>query len=139
MLVVTRSIRIPASEIDITAVRSSGAGGQNVNKVSSAIHLRFNISSSSLPPWVKQRLLALSDRRITRDGVVVIKAQRYRDREKNHADALDRLCELVRGVLATQRKRIPTRVTVGAKKRRLEQKIRRGRDKILRGKVRADD
>jgi ribosome-associated protein len=139
MLVVTRAICIPENEIDISAVRSQGAGGQNVNKVSSAIHLRFDINNSSLPDYCKQRLLALNDRRISRSGVVVIKAQRYRDREKNRSDALDRLRTLVRGALSVRRKRIPTRVTASARKRRLDSKTRHGRAKVLRGKIKVDE
>jgi ribosome-associated protein len=139
MLSVSGKVCIPDSELDISAVRSRGAGGQNVNKVSSAIHLRFDINNSSLPDDCKQRLLALPDRRINKDGVLVIKAQRYRDREKNRVDALERLRTLVRGVLSVPRKRVPTRVKAGTRKRRLEEKTRRGRDKLLRGKVRVED
>lgn len=139
MLSVSGQVCIPDSELDISAVRSRGAGGQNVNKVSSAIHLRFDINNSSLPDDCKQRLLALPDRRINKDGVLVIKAQRYRDREKNRVDALERLRTLVRSVLSVPRKRVPTRVKAGTRKRRLEEKTRRGRDKLLRGKVRVED
>jgi ribosome-associated protein len=139
MLIISGPVRIPDSELDISAVRSQGAGGQNVNKVSSAIHLRFDIRGSSLPDTCKQRLLELPDRRINRDGVIVIKAQRFRDREKNRLDALERLRSLVRSVLSVPRRRIPTRATAGAGKRRMDQKTRRGRDKLLRGKVRADE
>ena len=139
MLIISGSIRIPDSELDVSAVRSSGAGGQNVNKVSSAIHLRFDIRNSSLPDACKQRLLALPDRRISRDGVIVIKAQRFRDREKNRLDALERLRSLVSGVLSVPRKRIPTRATAGAGRRRLDQKTRRGRDKLLRRKVKPEE
>ena len=139
MLVISGSIRIPEGELDINAVRSRGAGGQNVNKVSSAIHLRFDITHSSLPDDCKQRLLALPDRRINKDGIIVIKAQRCRDREKNRVDALERLRSLVRSVLSVPRKRIPTRVTAGARKRRLDQKTRHGRSKRLRGKITGDE
>jgi len=127
--------QIPESEVEIAAVRSSGAGGQNVNKVSSAVHLRFDVPASSLPGAVKARLLALGDQRITREGVVVIKAQQHRSRDMNRDEALRRLHQLVRSVAEPPKPRRPTRPTRASKLRRIESKIRRGRIKALRGKV----
>ena len=128
-------MKVRESEVRIEAVRSSGAGGQNVNKVSSAVHLRFDIAASSLPGGVKARLLALQDRRITRDGVIVIKAWQHRSQDMNREDALARLERLVNSVAEPPKRRIPTRPTGSSKLRRIESKIRRGRLKALRGKV----
>ena len=130
-----RAPLIRESEVTIEAVRSTGAGGQNVNKVSSAVHLRFDIEGSSLPEGVKTRLLALKDRRITREGVVVIKAWQHRSQDKNRQDALERLQRLVGSVAEPPKRRVPTRPTGASKLRRIESKIRRGRLKALRGKV----
>jgi ribosome-associated protein len=135
MLRVSDKIVIPDQEIGISAVRAQGAGGQNVNKVASAAHLRFDICASSLPEACKARLLALRDRRISADGVVIIKAQRHRTLEQNRDDALRRLQTLIAGVLTPRRKRIPTRPGRGAHEKRLERKSRRGEVKTLRRKV----
>ena len=133
-LEITPHLHVPDHEIVMEAVRAQGAGGQNVNKVSSAIHLRFDIRASSLPPGIQERLLALRDQRITQDGIIVLKAQRHRTQEMNRDDALDRLNELVNTVTVVQRRRIATRPSKGAKLRRLEGKKQRGATKSLRRK-----
>jgi ribosome-associated protein len=139
MLRISSNVAIADSEIEISAIRSAGPGGQNVNKVATAIHLRFDIHASSLPEFYKQRLLALSDRRISREGVIVIKAQQYRTREKNVEAARARLQELVQSVAVTRKRRVPTRATAAAKRQRLESKTQRGRQKLLRRKVGRDE
>jgi ribosome-associated protein len=126
---------IRESEVEFSAIRAQGAGGQNVNKVSSAIHLRFDIRASTLPDSIKERLLAQNDSRITRDGVVVIKAQAHRSQEQNREDAMRRLQEMVEAVATPQRIRRPTRPTRSSQRKRLEVKASRGQVKQLRGKV----
>jgi len=134
-VIISNTVTLNEHEVELSAIRSQGAGGQNVNKVSSAIHLRFDIHASSLPDFYKERLLALKDKRITKEGVLIIKAQQFRTQEKNRDDALKRLIELIKSVAIVQKTRRATKPTKGSKTRRLEQKSRRSKVKTMRGRV----
>jgi ribosome-associated protein len=135
MLQITKNTTIPIDEISITAVRSQGAGGQNVNKVATAIHLRFDINASSLPTLFKERLLNLSDRRITKDGIIIIKAQQYRTQEQNKEDALKRLQNLIKSVTIVTTIRKATKPSIRARRNRLDRKTKRGEVKALRANI----
>ena len=135
MLKISNTITLDENEVEISAIRASGSGGQKVNKVSAAIHLRFDIEASSLPDYYKEKLLSLKDKRITKDGIVVIKSQQHRSQEQNRDEALERLVELIKSVNVVQKKRVPTKPTKGSVNRRLNSKKKQGSKKKLRGKV----
>ena len=135
MLQISGQVCIPDNEIEVFAICAQGAGGQNVNKASTAVHLRFDINASSLPEFYKERLLALNDQRISKLGVIVIKAQQYRTQEKNKEDAYSRLQDLIKSVAIVHKKRKATKPTKGSKLKRLDSKTRQGQLKVLRGKI----
>ncbi|MBW4665608.1 MAG: aminoacyl-tRNA hydrolase [Chroococcus sp. CMT-3BRIN-NPC107] len=135
MVQISKTVTIPDSELEISAIRSQGAGGQNVNKVATAIHLRFDINASSLPSYYKEKLLQLSDRRITKEGVVVIKAQEHRSQEQNRTEAIARLKELIRSATIVIKFRKPSKPSRSSQTKRLDSKSKRSQIKATRGNI----
>ena len=138
MLKISNTVTLDENEVEISAIRASGSGGQKVNKVSAAIHLRFDIEASSLPEYYKEKLLFLKDKRITKEGIIVIKSQQHRSQEQNRDEALERLVELIKSVNVVQKKRVPTKPTKGSVGRRLDSKKKQANKKRLRGKVESE-
>jgi len=135
VLFISHAVSIPSDQLDLQAMRSQGAGGQNVNKVSSAIHLRFDIKASTLPEFYKERLLALNDHRLTKDGVIIIKSQEHRSQELNRQAALDRLVALIRSAIVIQKTRRATKPSRSSQNKRMDKKTKHSKTKSMRGKV----